>query len=631
MAGQPTRLPAGRYLSCLDDIHPDQGGQTRATLLRNRLFQAEGDADTTLLSFNPAPDYDQRREALLASGLLLPGTGLLNIFDHYRESGWADASPAEPLPDWHEHQTGEKCRSDGTPWRRSYVLATDGRTYFDYLRPDGTPYLRTPHFVFDRPHTWPDRVQQVSPLGEVVGEFSSLGQWFRRWVRDLTSENEQAFVFVDSRRLVPHLVPMDDPGTFLIYVLHNVHVRGPRRWDSPATRPYQQVMGRIGGMDAMVMLTGRQRDDIAERCGATNNLFVVPNPVEVPPQPEQVRRDPRLTTILARLVPQKRLNHAVTAFAQVLQEVPDARLDVYGEGRSRSDLERQITRLGISDSVSLRGFDPHARQALWRSSALLLTSEFEGYPLSTLESFSAGCPVVSYDVKYGPREQITDGADGFLVPAGDINGLADRVVRLLRSPSLVARMSTAATRKAHAHGAEKFLRDWTAVLRTAVEQEPARVTIDGAELDVTCTETDGCLDLSGSLRPEVRSGGPVPAIGRIELDAVGRDSGTVVRLPAATGRDGDERQVACRIDLADLAGDDPTGGEPAYLRLRLVCANAVWQTRVAHPALRRLRLGGVPNGRDPSPPAVLSRGAPRPRDRTGPRPRRAGARRRPAR
>ena len=47
-----------------------------------------------------------------------------------------------------------------------------------------------------------------------------------------------------------------------------------------------------------------------------------------------------------------------------------------------------------------------------------MTSSFEGYPLSTLESMSRGCPVVSYDIKYGPREQITDGVDGFLVPRG---------------------------------------------------------------------------------------------------------------------------------------------------------------------------------------------------------------------
>ncbi len=55
-----------------------------------------------------------------------------------------------------------------------------------------------------------------------------------------------------------------------------------------------------------------------------------------------------------------------------------------------------------------------------------MTSSFEGYPLATLESMSRGCPVVSYDIRYGPREQISDGVDGFLVPPGDIELLAQR-------------------------------------------------------------------------------------------------------------------------------------------------------------------------------------------------------------
>ena len=79
-----------------------------------------------------------------------------------------------------------------------------------------------------------------------------------------------------------------------------------------------------------------------------------------------------------------------------------------------------------------------------------MTSSFEGYPLSTLESMSRGCPVVSYDIKYGPREQISDGVEGFLVPAGDVELLAQRVIELLRSPELVRRMSAAARRQRRA-------------------------------------------------------------------------------------------------------------------------------------------------------------------------------------
>ena len=94
----------------------------------------------------------------------------------------------------------------------------------------------------------------------------------------------------------------------------------------------------------------------------------------------------------------------------------------------RESVKRLITKLGLEDSVKLCGWDNNARDTLWTSTGFLMTSRFEGYPLASLESLSRGCPVVSYDIKYGPQEQVTDGVDGFLVPDGDQRAMADRII-----------------------------------------------------------------------------------------------------------------------------------------------------------------------------------------------------------
>ncbi len=103
----------------------------------------------------------------------------------------------------------------------------------------------------------------------------------------------------------------------------------------------------------------------------------------------------------------------------MLKEEPEARLDIYGDGSTRGVVEAEITKLGLEKSVILHGFDPRARDTLWTATGFLMTSRFEGYPLATLEAMSHGCPVISYDIKYGPREQISHGVDGFLVKRGD--------------------------------------------------------------------------------------------------------------------------------------------------------------------------------------------------------------------
>ena len=478
---------------------------------------------------------------LLERGLLSEHVSLLNIYDHYREHGWGDDEPAGELEDLSGRRVAEEERPDGTPWRIGYRLP-DGRLVHDYLRADGTPYLRVPQFGVAEKAGPRTTIQPIGPDGAPVGEPGPLGQWFRRFIRELAGE--RTFVFLDSRFLVPYIVPLRTRGIHLLYQMHNMHLEPPRRWDSGMSQVYRRVLERIDGMDALVNLTERQSDDIAARRGRTTNMFVVPNPVDVPPLPDPLpERDPHLVVTMARLETQKRLMHAIAAFGRVVEAVPEARLDIYGEGSQRDKLQTAIERSGLTGSVTLRGYDPHAREALWSASAFLMTSDYEGYPLSTLEAMSQGCPVVSYDIRYGPREQIADGADGFVVPEGDEAALAERVVELLRSPELVRRMSAAAREKVSRFGPAEFVERWGQVIRATVELERSRTRIEEADFELTRLRTRrGALQLEGVVRVEVRGKRDGA---RLRLDAVHEESGDVVELPLEVEKVGGRLRRRC--------------------------------------------------------------------------------------
>jgi poly(glycerol-phosphate) alpha-glucosyltransferase len=572
-------MPDGRYLSCALAVTTDSGGQTRALLMRNRIFALEGGVRPDVLTFGAAPDYDERRETLLERGLLVEPIRLLNIYEHYRDRGWGAREPTgRQLADLGAHRMREDLAPDGSPWRVAYRSPDWRLTVYDYLRSDGTPFLRIPAFGLNNLSRGRGTIQQVGPQGEVVGELESVGQWFRRWIRDLVGDEERAFVFMDSRFVVPHVVPMRGRRFHLIYQMHNLHLAAPYQWNSEVLRAYRRVLSRIGGMDAMVTLTERQRDDIAERQGRTSNLFVVPNPVAMPQPPRQApRRDPNRVTILARLEPQKRLAHAIAAFQQVVEAVPDARLDIYGEGSQRQRLQAEIDRRQLAASVRLRGFDPNAAEALWTSSAFLLTSLFEGYPLSTSESMSRGCPVVSYDIKYGPREQITDGEDGFLVPPGDVALLAQRVTELLRSPELVARMSAAARRNSERFGPAESLASWATVVQAVVDRKHLRTKIDEIDFELTGMRRTRLrrVDLAGVLRVKGTSRGSALGSAHVTLAAIDDATGAVEELPLkARLRKGGEFRLRARFK------DDPR----ARLRLRFTWQNSAWDTDIVTPA-----------------------------------------------
>jgi poly(glycerol-phosphate) alpha-glucosyltransferase len=568
-------LPQGRYLSCAFGVSPDAMGQTRALLMRNRFLASEGGVRPTVLAFNDAPDYDERRQVLLERGLLSEHVSLVNIYDHYREHGWGDAEPGGELEDLSGRRVAEEERPDGTPWRIAYRLP-EGRLIHDYLRVDGTPYLRVPQFgVGDRagPRTL---VQRIGADGAPLGEPDAVSRWFRLFIRELAGG--RTFVFLDSRWLVPYIVPLRKRGMHVLYQMHNMHLQPPRRWDSEIGQVYRRVLERIDGMDAIVNLTQRQSDDIAARRGRTTNMFVVPNPVDVPPLPDPLPdRDPHQVVTVARLEGQKRLLHAISAFGRVVEAVPEARFDIYGEGSHRDKLETAIERSGLTASVTLRGYDPHAREALWRASAFVMTSEFEGYPLSTLEAMSQGCPVVSYDVRYGPREQIADGSDGFVVPAGDESALAERVVELLRTPELVRRMSAAAREKVSRFGPAEFAERWAEVIRATVELEDRRTRIEEAAFELTRLRTRrGALQLQGVLRVEVKGNRDGA---QLRLDAVHEETGDVIELPVKVEPVKGGFGVEAKFPLDEAM---PAEGV-ARLRLRLVWNNSAWETEIAQP------------------------------------------------
>jgi poly(glycerol-phosphate) alpha-glucosyltransferase len=599
------QLPDGRYLTCTWDLSLRAGGMARALMMRHRMLDAMGH-ESAILSFVPIPDLEERREQLLHQGLVTPGVAVRSIYNHYREHDWGRAEPTgRSLATLTDEVLAEETRADGTAWRITYGSAHGGARVYDYLRDDGSTFLRIPAFRFSRPETWPSNILRVTREGEVLKPLT-MRQWFQPWVRSQAGEG-RSFIFLDARVLLPHLVPLRAaPRAHLLHVVHNVHTKPPHRWDSPLSATERIFLEKMDHLDAVVCLTPRQRDDIARRRGRTDNLFVVANPVTMPEAAAPVERDPRLVMVVSRLHQQKRLDHAISVFERVLGKVPDARLEIAGEGPERGRLQAMIDKRGLSHAITLPGFDPKAPDKLARASGFLMTSRYEGYPLATLESMSRGCPVVSYDIQYGPRDQITDGVDGYIVPVGDQEAMAERVVRLLSSPELVASMSAAAVEKARSHGFDRFQAEWVHVLQTVTQQRPTRISLGTVELQVTHLDVaprttlldrvrrqprgvpgwhgdDATLSFEGVLRV-AGTRAKVLQHAQVELLAVGTRTGEVVELPLAVSRTGTTFTLRSECRLGELVGTRTA--DPVALHLRLVVRNCAWQTALTRPELR---------------------------------------------
>ncbi|MFH8986515.1 stealth conserved region 3 domain-containing protein [Streptomyces sp. NPDC017940] len=190
-------------------------------------------------------------------------------------------------------------------------------------------------------------------------------------------------------------------------------------------------------LDALVTLTGRTRDWIAESLGASApELAVIPNAV---PDGFRPRADgeSKVIVMAARLTGEKRVDHAVRAFAQLADAHPEWTLRVFGGGHREQSLRRLVDGFGLQDRVELLG-PCQDMAAEWAKAGLSLMTagHNEAFPLVLLEALAAGVPVVAYDVLTGPAEIVRHRVDGLLVPPGEIDELAHAMSELMTDDTL---------------------------------------------------------------------------------------------------------------------------------------------------------------------------------------------------
>jgi glycosyltransferase involved in cell wall biosynthesis len=215
----------------------------------------------------------------------------------------------------------------------------------------------------------------------------------------------------------------------IVHTIHNSHLEPPYDDpDGPINALWRRWFAVAGCFDVVLWPTAAQREEVSARFGGHDTYAVVPNAVEQI-APRSMAEGHRVV-MLNRLAAQKRVDHAIRAWRRVVDAVPDARLDVYGGGPLREQLQELIDELGLGASVLLHGHVDDRETVFAGASLFLASPAYEGQGLSTAEALARGIPAVSYDVRYGPRETIQDA--GIVVPTGDIDGLADAVIALLR-------------------------------------------------------------------------------------------------------------------------------------------------------------------------------------------------------
>jgi N-acetyl-alpha-D-glucosaminyl L-malate synthase BshA len=175
-----------------------------------------------------------------------------------------------------------------------------------------------------------------------------------------------------------------------------------------------------------------------------------------PDRPAYAAPGERILLHVSNFRPVKRVLDIVRIFERVAREVPSVLLMV-GEGPERASAQALARRLGVQDRVRFLGRRDRVEELASVADVFLLPSELESFGLSALEAMACEVPVVGSD-SGGLPEVVKHAETGFLLPVGDVDGMAARVIEILKDDEHRRCLGQAGRRRAAAlFGSERVV------------------------------------------------------------------------------------------------------------------------------------------------------------------------------
>ncbi|MGC8804752.1 MAG: glycosyltransferase family 4 protein, partial [Candidatus Ratteibacteria bacterium] len=149
--------------------------------------------------------------------------------------------------------------------------------------------------------------------------------------------------------------------------------------------------------------------------------------------------DKKIVLTGGRLSGEKGLKYFIYAAKKVIQQLPETVFIIAGEGPEKNSLKHMSDSLRLSENIIFTGYRKDLPVLIKNCDVAVLSSLWEGMPNFILEAMSMKKPVVATDIG-GTKEIVVDGENGFLVPVKDFECLAEKIIFILKNPSISEKM-----------------------------------------------------------------------------------------------------------------------------------------------------------------------------------------------
>lgn len=489
----------------------------RVTMQRALLFKKYFNLDVDFLTITHNARQEEIRQHYIQKQMLHPNNKIFNMFDYFQEIDRTTLAPSPTSLLYDPTNTSlqvvqedQATRVRQGKWLLMFIkYDTSGRVVYvnhykdnkiircdtyDELgflnktaiinkqskiisnllyRPDGTLAVQQ-YYEIIKDKSELQYMHTLDTSGRYVHTVYSMDELVSLWVKHVLLDDVQNSFCLIERNLNYKKFFISTPleqlhHIYSVQVLHTIHFSYGVDKYSKASVLYDSFINKQCTHNALVALTDQQNADVSERVGASN-VYTIPHVApKIRTRKISTKRNMSLVYV-ARLVPVKQHNIALDIFKRVVEKVPDAQLHIYGRGSEEATVRDTIKMLGLEKSVILQGYTDDVHSVFQNACLSILTSLFEAFSVSLLESLANGCPAVSFDVLYGPSDLIVHGKNGYLVPPGDNAAFAEHIVRILQDTTLRQILSTNAVRHVHEHFREEVVAGkWKQLLDDATQ------------------------------------------------------------------------------------------------------------------------------------------------------------------
>jgi glycosyltransferase involved in cell wall biosynthesis len=273
----------------------------------------------------------------------------------------------------------------------------------------------------------------------------------------------------------------------MVYTEHGLQERC-----HPLTRIANQLTMRLG--DVTIAVSGEVKDSLLRsRLVRGTRVLTIRNGVDV----EWLRRmtsgasgirgefsipeDGLVVGVVTAFRPQKQLETWIRAARAIADAEPRTTFIVVGHGPSQPAVRQLADRIGLNGRITFTGLRHDAARLMAGFDVFMSSSIYEGLPVSVLEAMALERPIVATRVG-GLPGILRDGQEGFLVQPGDPGALAERVLTLLRNPSLRRTVGEAARRRVETEfSIQRMVRETEAVYAELLEAKAPSGKLESRE------------------------------------------------------------------------------------------------------------------------------------------------------